>query len=222
MRPQDKQVFLAAARHFHSWILVRRTNPASLAYVGLAGFTPKRIDCKAKTADLDIPPYKLAGLVVDPNVHPRAFRSGKAEKAKKYWLEMKPLIGTIYTVDMDLRSKHYGCLKLQGSYVHGDYDLYDIIDINQPQRNLAAVETMLGQPHRRGANVLRVQEFINSRIGTAMIQHGGEAQYADHSEQAIDAFGPNGEDVTILNEFSVRAWYADRFLGRRTLGVHAS
>lgn len=51
-----------------------------------------------------------------------------------------------------------------------------------------------------------------------MVQHGGEAQYTDHSEQAIDAFGPKGEETTILNEFSVRAWYHERFMGRPTLG----
>jgi len=34
-----------------------------------------------------------------------------------------------------------------------------------------------------------------------------EAQCADHSEQSIDAFGPNGEDITIPNEISVRYWY---------------
>jgi hypothetical protein len=41
--------------------------------------------------------------------------------------------------------------------------------------------------------------------------------YTDQSEQSIDAFGPNGEDVTILNEFSVRAWYGERFAGRKTV-----
>ncbi len=218
MRPQDKAIFLEAASRFHSWILVRRTNPASLKYVGRPGYTPKPIDCKAKTADLDFRPYELAGLVVDPTVHPGAFRPGKAATAQQLWSEMEPMLRTTYSVDRDSRSRHYGCLKLRGAYVHGDYDLYDIIDTAQAQRNLAAVETLLGKPHRRGANLLRVQEFINSRIGSPMIQHGGEAQYADHSEQPIDAFGPNGEDVTILNEFSVRAWYKDRFAGRKTLG----
>jgi hypothetical protein len=217
MRSQDKAVFLAAAQQFDSWILVRRTNRASLEYVGRAGYTPKPIDCKAKTADQDVGHYKLAGLVIDPTVHPTAFKPRKAEEAKKCWEAMKPLIGSRYAVDREPKSRHYGCVKLQGSYIHGDYDLYDIIDITQPQRNLAAVEVLLGQPHRRGPNVLRIQEFINSRIGSPMVQHGGEAQYKDHSEQSIDAFGPNGEDVTILNEFSVRAWYRDRFAGRRTL-----
>jgi hypothetical protein len=37
-------------------------------------------------------------------------------------------------------------------------------------------------------------------------------------QQAIDAFGPRGEDVTVLNELSVRAWYDTVFGGRKTLG----
>jgi hypothetical protein len=217
MRPQDKLVFLEAARHFQCWILVRRTNRASLPYIGQARYTPKRIDCKAKTADRDVPPYKLAGLVVDPTIHPDAFNPAKSQKARNAWENMGAFVGSVYTVDRDPKSQHYGCLMLHGSYIHGDYDLYDIIDVTQPHRNLAAVETLLGQPHRRGPKVTQVEEYINSRIGTPMIQHGGEAQYADHSEQAIDAFGPNGEDVTILNEFSVRGWYAQKFGGRAAL-----
>jgi hypothetical protein len=217
MRSQDKAIFLEGARQFQVWILVRRTNRASLEYVGRPGYVPKRIDCKAKTADTDIPPYKLAGLVVDPTIHPKAFSPGKSAKVGDCWAAMKPLLGTVYKVDTNTKSKHYGCLQLQGSYIHGDYDLYDVIDITQVHRNLAAVETLLGQPHRRGAKVITVQNFINSRIGSPMIQHGGEAQYADHSEQAIDAFGPNGEDVTILNEFSVRGWYEKHFGGRKVL-----
>lgn len=217
MRAQDKRAFLAAASRFQVWILVRRTNPASLAYIGKPGYTPKRIDCKAKTADLDVPRYKLAGLVVNPEIHPSAFKAQKVPKANEAWASMKGNIGPLYNVDEDKNSRHYGCLRLQGSYIHGDYDLYDLIDVTQPHRNLAAVETLLGQPHRRGPKVLLVQNFVNATIGSPMIQHGGEAQYADHSEQAIDAFGPNGEDVTILNEFSVRGWYERVFGGRKTL-----
>jgi len=74
MRSQDKSIFLEAARQFQIWILVSRTNRASLEYVGRPGYTPQRIDCKAKTADIDIAPYRLAGLVVDPGIHPKAFK----------------------------------------------------------------------------------------------------------------------------------------------------
>jgi len=218
MRTQDKAIFLEAASKFQVWILVRRTNVASLQYIGRAGYTPKRINCKAKTADVDVAPYKLAGLVVDPTIHPNAFQADKKFSAERLWMEMKPIIGTVYKVDLNKQSRHYGCLMFNNSYIHGDYDLYDIIDVALAHRNLALVETLLGQPHVRGYKVSQVQEFINSRIGTPMIQHGGEAQYKDHSQQRLDAFGPEGEDVTILNEYAVRGWYAGRFQGRQTLG----
>jgi hypothetical protein len=81
------------------------------------------------------------------------------------------------------------------------------------------VEVLLGQPHRRGAKVLTVQEFVNSGIGSPMLQHGGDAQFlGEHRSEPIDAFGPNGEDVTILNQFSIQAWYRERFGGRKVLG----
>ena len=74
IRQQDKAVFADAARHFNLWILVRRTNRESLPYIGLPGYTPKPIDCKAKTADSSYDSrYRTAGLVVDPNEHRRAF-----------------------------------------------------------------------------------------------------------------------------------------------------
>jgi hypothetical protein len=156
--------------------------------------------------------------VVDPRVHPNAFKPGKQAKAMAAWQGTEPLIGRgVYTVDTDRNSKHYGCLRESGKYIHGDYDLYDVIDVKAPTRNLASVETLHGVPHMRGPKLAAIAKFVNERIGSPMVQHGGEAQYTDHSEQAIDAFGPNGEDVTILNEFSVRAWYDERFGGRKTL-----
>ena len=220
MRPNDKKIFLDAAAHFKVWILVRRTNPDSLRYVGLSGYTPKRIDCKAKTADNDIGKYKLAGLVVDPRVHPKAFRPGKESKALAAWKSMEPTLGSVYTVDMNKDAQHYGCLQMEGRYIHGDYDLYDVIDPNAPSRNIALVETLHGVPHMRGPRLREMQDFINSRIGSPMVQHGGEAQYTDHSQQAIDVFPPEGMDFTILNEYSVRAWYDNQFKGRKTLVTH--
>ncbi|MEX0792947.1 MAG: hypothetical protein WD045_07395, partial [Pirellulaceae bacterium] len=221
MRPQDKQVFLEATHTLGLWILVRRTNPASLRYIGLPGYQPKPLDCKPKTADRDVGNARLAGLVVDPVLCPQAFSATKLVDATDKWKRYSPpmLRSGRYSVDnKDPRSPTYGLLRLGRDALHGDYDLYDIIDPAQAQRNLAAVETLLGQPHRRGAFFTKVQSFVNTRIGVPMIQHGGEMQYADHSEQSIDAFGPAGEDVTILNQFSVRAWYKDKFAGRVPLG----
>lgn len=225
MRPVDKPIFAAAARQFDVWILVRRTNPASLKYVGLPNFMPKRIDCKAKTADRDVGRYRLAGLVVDPTVQPQAFSAGRMVSAEHCWrqfaaeqgLAAGPVRGS-YAVDDDPQSPHCGCVTFEGRYIHGDYDLYDIVLAEHPRGNLAAVETLHGQPHRRGARVIPVMQYINNRIGVPMVQHGGEAQFKGHSEQSIDVFGPHGEECTILNEYSVRGWYETTFRGRQTLG----
>jgi hypothetical protein len=228
MRAADKTIFSDAARQFRAWILVRRTNPDSLKYVGQAGYVPKRIDCKPKTADTDHGRPIWAGLVVCPPLCSGAFLSDKKKSdAASSWAKFvaqeglgKPNCQSPYSVDENKQSKHYGCLMFEGSYIHGDYDLYDIILVDHPSANLAAVETLHGQPHLRGPRVIPIMQYINERIGAPMVQHGGEAQYADHSQQAIDAFGPDGEVCTILNEFSVRAWYRDRFGGRQTLAKH--
>src|SRR5687767_12909862 len=129
MRPQDKRIFEQAAKDLKLWILVRRTNPESLQYIGKSGYTPKPLDCKPKTADLNPAGLSVAGLVVDPTIHKTVFKGGKGAEALKYWGDFKSKLGAgDYTVETDRKSKHYGVLKRKGAYVHGDYDLYDIID----------------------------------------------------------------------------------------------
>src|SRR5262245_27167018 len=83
MRPQDITCFREAARDLELWILVRATNPLSLGYIGLAGFTPKPVECKPKTADVESHP--AGGLVADPFTVPEAFSASKLEKAKQLW-----------------------------------------------------------------------------------------------------------------------------------------
>ncbi|HEX7358917.1 MAG TPA: hypothetical protein VF283_00360 [Bryobacteraceae bacterium] len=216
MRPQDKIVFLEAARLFQSWILVRRTNVASLAYIGKKGYISKAIHCKAKTADSDAPPYTVAGLVVHPEVHSGVFRTEKKKaEAKKCWKAVEPLIGKTFVVDENKQSRHYGCLIEQGNYIHGDYDLYDMIDITQPSVNVPESEILLGQPNRFDPRFPALQSFVNFAIGVPMLQHGGQAQYADHSEEPVDAFGPHGEETILLNKFTTLAWYKQKFGDRK-------
>jgi hypothetical protein len=213
MRTQDKVHFISAAsRRF--WILVRRTNKASLDYIGLKGYVPKRIDCKAKTASENIGKYKLAGLVVDPGIHSSVFDK-PLSKVIECWSEIEHLLGKEYNVEKDKSSKHYGCLKLNGSYLHGDYDLKAIIDIKQANRNLALVDFLYGVPHNVGPNFYFVRDHVNKRIGTPMIQHGAEESYAGHGEEIVDAFGPKGENFPIENKLEMQKWYDD--IKRKTL-----
>ncbi len=215
MRLQDRRIFSECAVSLKLWILVRRTNPKSLDYVGRAGFIPKPIECKAKTADEG----SQAGLVVSADVLPNVFEPQKRGKALRIWEDfvIHHLGKDGFDVDADKNSPRYGCLRQRGKYIYGDYDLYDIVLPDQANRNLALVGKLHDQDHRRGPKFYEVQRFINSRIGAPMVQHGGEAQFTDHSEQILDAFGPQGEQDVIMTEAEVRAWYLKRFGDRRTL-----
>jgi hypothetical protein len=223
MRIIDIGKFQKAATQLKLYILVRNTNPASLDYIGKAGYIPKRFDCKAKTADTDyLANKKLAGLVVDPTIHPAAFEPKKLAETIQLWdKNVKKISGSQgrfgYTVDGDVNSKHYGCLMFFNSYIHGDYDLYDIVDPKHLRNNLALVDWLQGLPHRVGLHVDLVQKTVNALLGTAMVQHGSSAQYARHSDELIHAFCPNGEYKLIENLAQLQFWYNDTFSGRITL-----
>ena len=215
MRPADRNVFKNCAAQLNLWIIVRRTNPESLQYVGVEGFVPKRIDCKAKTADIG----PQAGLVVSPELLPGAYTREKKAKALKSWEDFGEVLQNSlggYSVDTRPDSPRFGCLLLDGKCIHGDYDIYDIIIPEHARRNLRAVESLLGQSHMRGPRFFQVRDFINQAIGSPMVQHGGEFQYTDHSEQLLDVFGPGPSDERLINgEAAAYLWYRDRFDDRQ-------
>lgn len=234
-RKRDKPIFSSAAAQFQAWILVRRTNKASLDYVGVEGYVPKRIDCKAKTANENamisdptqtapghLVSYEHAGLVVDPTCCPGAFSGSKRDGALKEWPEFAAKYvdkNSAYTVDKDKASRHFGCVMQDGDYIHGDYDLYDIVPIADPSKNSATLGIRHGTLEGRHPLLEKVESYINRGIKVDMIQHGAWAQGFEHSNESIDAFGPHGEDVTILNQFSVEGWYRERFKGRNVVSI---
>jgi hypothetical protein len=240
MRVKDRLAFRDAASFENCWILVRAINPSSIRYLDDSQYTPKPIDCKPKTADADVGGKNLAGLVIVPGIHgPPAFRGSKFNKALDCWnsflkshrlapsqdprlnarqraLSEADALNRLrgdYTVDLDEKSKHFGCLRFQRMWIHGDFDLKDIILEGQERRNLAAIEEMRGQPHMRGPRLYKIQDFVNSRLGKTLIQHGGEAQYADHSDDIIDVFGPKGQHTQLSGASEIAKWYQERGRG---------
>jgi hypothetical protein len=230
MRQQDIPHFLAAAREFHAWILVRRTNEASLQYIGKPGFTPKPIDCKAKTADFGL----NAGLVVQPSANGREFQGKRAGEAQEEWIKFAQPLGFLsksnvvalrYRID-DEKGTRPGAVQYRGAdtgnqwcYLHGDYDLYDIIPVEEDgtsKANLAVVGEKAGQLHNYGHYFDRVAQFLNSRIGVPMIQHAGHIQYGQHlNDDKVDAFGPSGERICFPRDYPrIEAWY-EKFWPRR-------
>ena len=226
MRPQDERVFAEAAKKFQVWLIVRQTNPASWKYIGLSRYFPKPITCKAKTADLDGQPgsgkprshYTTAGLVVDPSLWNNVFLGDKRASALKLWNEFKAdqldVKDSGYAVDRDRNSHHYGCVLYNGKYLHGDYDLYDIIVVGHERANLAVVGTRDGARDFRPARLFPVEDFVNGRIGAEMVHHGGQFQFSEHTNDIVEIFGPTGERDTQ----PAAAWYRKNFPQRRAPG----
>jgi hypothetical protein len=226
MRPQDERVFAEAAKKFQVWLVVRQTNPASWKYIGHTQYFPKPITCKPKTADVDAfpgpgmprPRYDTAGLVVDPTIHKNVFSGDKTIKAVALWNDFQSEYlaaqGSDYKVDSDPKSRHYGCLQYHGKYLHGDYDLYDIIVVGHERANLAVVGTRDGAPDYRPARLFPIEDFVNGRIGAEMVHHGGQFQFSEHTNDIVEIFGPKGEREVA----PAASWYAKNFPNRRAPG----
>ena len=93
MRRVDQQAFAYTAWWFHVFILVRRSNPESIKFIGQAGFIPKGPETKAKTAQNDFKNTEaghqsnVAGLVCNPTATGMkgAYLEHKLEGAMKEW-----------------------------------------------------------------------------------------------------------------------------------------
>ena len=154
---------------------MRQTNRESWKYIGLPGYFPKPITCKAKTADRNAgagagrAAYETAGLVVNPTVHKGVFNGDKAAKALDLWRDFNADFvqrkGSGYSVNMDAKAKHFGCVQYKGDYLYSDYDLYDIIVVGHENANLALIGERDGVPNFTTARQNRIEQFVNERIG---------------------------------------------------------
>lgn len=137
-------VFIEAAHKYRCHILVRQTGREALRWFGKPGYAGKLANMKAKTATLDLPPYKLAGLVCSPKIHPTACTK---DPDHSEWLTSAHLITagpfaddvmprgipTPYMLQTNRGHRHFGCVAwvqnglLIPRYVHGDYDLHAIV-----------------------------------------------------------------------------------------------
>jgi hypothetical protein len=234
--PLHKGVFLQAAKHFGVYILVRAANPLAFRFYHQPGYFPKQLDVKAKTAKIDLPPYTLGGLVVNPHIHPAAFGNRDMQGVKKNWEDSLSAIylpqpgqhrtylpaGKRYAVEMDPAHKHYGALHLCKSglmshklFICGDYDLYGLIAAKDPKLHEFVTEERLGAKHVRTPELTDVQTFLNSRFGFPLIQHGAQESYLSHQDEPIIAFEPSGTSTILPDKRAIEAYYATKLQGRQ-------
>lgn len=137
-----------------------------------------------------------------------------------------------WRLDVDWRSPHFACLQLKSArtgsvwcYLHGDYDLKDVIVAGQEDDNRKKVGRIDGVPNitpklrgtakTHGLTFRELQDLLNSRIGAPMIQHGSEAQFAWHGDEPISVIYADNSNELLIGTAEVEAWYEQR--GRKVL-----
>lgn len=189
---------------------------------------------------------QVAGLVVDPTLQgmDRAFKPEKLMDARKEWDKFKSLLapdalteegkptytylpdGKHYAVQLDRNHKHFGCVMFSsnsllnaGKYIHGDYDLYDIVPVENSKENIVYTEKRHDFPHNRGKRFFDVQHFLNRNMGVPLVLHGSQAKFKSHTNEAIDIFCPDGKvkETNTLKE--IQLLYATVFNGREPYSV---
>ncbi|ARU57193.1 hypothetical protein OLMES_3151 [Oleiphilus messinensis] len=174
------------------------------------------------------------------------FTAGRSADEKRRKVFTRRNDAGFYAVDTDTMSPYFGCLMLtdmslprrdfsltqqasrnfkaaQLSYIHGDYDLYGLIDVahvsqvftETKTRRLAekhvSDEELFGMKSFHSPIFHDVQTFLNAAIGVPMIQHGSQDTFG-HSDEKLYVFTPvGGVFVVDENEESIRAIYRHVF-----------
>ena len=200
MRDNHVSIFFDAANHFQCWIIVRPSNSQSDFYLSATNCEAKPLSCKAKSANNQ--KHKLAGLVVHPDMVPKAFKPESLSKAIAAWKKFEPKLsddssGYSVVQEGDFR----GCVTLGGRSLHSDYDLLAVIplDADQNPRPTDPRSTPRRTEHQGGdveylsQLVDDVKKFFNSRVPRPLVRHG--ADFDDLEEyrpgtEVCDWFGP--------------------------------
>jgi hypothetical protein len=123
-----------------------------------------------------------------------------------------------WRVDVDPASPQFGCLQLKGgtmpwSYIHGDYDLKDVIVVGKEQDNRRNEGTLDGvknfTPLLDDLEFENVRQRLNEKMGADMVQHGAEAQFAWHGDEPITVAFPDARHLILIDAMTVQAWYRD-------------
>ncbi len=129
--------------------------------------------------------------------------------------------GWHWKIDINPASTHFGCLQLARdsipwSYIHGDYDLKDVIVRGEETYNERIEGKIQGvknyTPLLPGLEFETIRKALNDAMGAEMVQHGSEAQFAWHGDEPITVIlpdGPNLQYIILGNAEAVQSWYIE-------------
>jgi hypothetical protein len=102
------------------------------------------------------------------------------------------------------------------SYLHGDYDLKDVIVKGHETDNQRQEGKVQGAknytPLLTGMEFETIRKALNDAIGVDMVQHGAEAQFAWHGDEPITVILPDGPQLqfkVLGNAEAVQRWYIE-------------
>jgi len=121
-----------------------------------------------------------------------------------------------WRVDVDPLSPRFGCLQLRGAtsgwcYIHGDYDLKDVIVLGREGDNRRAEGTLDGvknfTPVLYNMQFETIRSELNVLMTAEMVQHGAEAQFAWHGDEPITVAFPDWTHLLLADAMTVQSWY---------------
>jgi hypothetical protein len=168
-------VLREASHRLGLFVLLRRTNPESIKFVGYPGFVPKPLACKPKTATTDARIMQAggalishcAGLVVDPRLVGRSAFGGRAGAHAaaiatwdKYWAGGPP---RGFRIQNDPQSGYYGCVMRCGE----DTQVYPHSRTSASRQAATDIRTQpLEQPGATGFQLLPDRDIDRHALGT--------------------------------------------------------
>lgn len=167
MREDHRDVFFKTADKCGCWIGVREPNPLADNWIGKAGYVPKGLSCKAKTADNAT--FRFAGLVVDPTARPEAFKTETLAEARETWTK-KFLKGGRVPAEFTCMQigPERGLVKYRGSAIYADYDLMAI------NRSNERGEMLFTDQAQQAELYAKVEPLLRQGLGVPMVQHPTE------------------------------------------------
>jgi len=144
-----------------------------------------------------------------------------ARETWNYWGKehLSAKTGWRWKIDVDPGSIHFGCLQIARdnipwSYLHGDYDLKDVIVKGHETYNERQEGKLQGvknyTPLLPGMAFETIRKALNDAMGIDMVQHGSEAQFAWHGDEPITVISPEGPQLQYFilgNAEAVQSWY---------------
>jgi hypothetical protein len=167
MRDDHRDVFFKTADQCRCWIGVREPNPLADQWIGKAGYVPKSLSCKAKTADN--PSFRFAGLVVDPVARPEAFKKESLAGARETWTKKFLKGGRVPAEFTCIQTgPERGLVKRGGSAIYADYDLMAI------SRSGERGEMLFTDQAQQAELYAKVEPLLRQGLGVPMVQHPTE------------------------------------------------